>query len=47
MKITYKISDGFDHYNGYPLYRVIGGDYIGEWHTIRQDAEDELSQLSD
>ena len=41
-----KIFTGFDHYNHKPLYQVIGLDYVGEWHTEKVDAENELSELN-
>jgi hypothetical protein len=48
---NYKIFEGYDHFNGKPLYKVVGAtteteDYIGEWHTNKSDAERELSSLN-
>ncbi len=39
------IFEGFDHYNQIPLYRVDYGDYVGEWHTDRETAIQELKDL--
>ena len=40
----YKVVEGFDHYNGKPLYHVVGvnNDYVGEWHTSKASAQREL-----
>jgi len=45
--MRYKIFEGYDHYNGYELYRVTGtnNDYVGEWHTDKNDAKRELKGL--
>lgn len=44
---TYKIVEGFDHYKQVPLYRVTDSDeYVGEWHTNKEDAEKELTELN-
>jgi len=45
----YYIFEGWDHYNSKPLYRVDGreNDYVGEWHTDREDAEKELGELTE
>ena len=37
---------GYDYFNNRPIFQVIGGDYVGEWHTDRSAAETELSGLS-
>lgn len=43
------IYKGYDHYNSKPLYRVEDmseeGEYVGEWHTKREDAEQELKEM--
>lgn len=43
------IYEGYDHYNSKPLYRVEDaseeGEYVGEWHTKREDAEQELKEM--
>ena len=45
----YKIFEGHDPFNNKPLYQVIStnedNDYVGEWHTDRDDAEKELKEL--
>jgi hypothetical protein len=43
-KMKYKIFEGYDHYNNYPLFKVIGidNDYVGEWHKNKEDATKEL-----
>lgn len=43
--IANNIFEGFDHFNQIPLYRVDFGDYIGEWHTDREIAIQELKNL--
>jgi hypothetical protein len=44
----YKIFEGYDHYKGRPLYQVTGvnNDYVGEWHTLKKDAQAELRGLT-
>jgi hypothetical protein len=39
--MNYRIFEGYDHFNGTPLYQVIGSDndYVGEWHTSEQQAK--------
>ena len=44
--MDYKIIEGRDHYNDRPLFRVIGGDYVGEWHDNKADAEAEIAELN-
>lgn len=46
--MKYKIFEGRDHNKDIPLYQVVGVDneYVGEWHTSKQDAEKELSKLN-
>jgi hypothetical protein len=54
--MKYKILEGFDTFNNYYLYRVEGieesiqgiieNDYIGEWHKIREEAEEEMQFLN-
>lgn len=43
------IYEGYDHYNSKPLYRVEDaseeGEYVGEWYTKREDAEQELKEM--
>jgi hypothetical protein len=45
----YRVSEGIDHYNNKPLYRVEDmsedGEYVGEWHAKREDAVEELKDL--
>lgn len=45
----YVIVEGFDSYKNIPLYQVIDKsddtDYVGEWHTSRKEAEEELKDL--
>ena len=43
----YYIFNGYDHYNNYPLYQVVGrnNDYVGEYHENIQDAKKELKDL--
>jgi hypothetical protein len=43
----FKIFVGRDHYNNRPLYQVIDkvGDYVGEFHKSRKDAQKELKDL--
>ena len=45
--LNYRISEGYDHKNNYPLYHVSGIDneYVGEWHTKKSDAKKELDSL--
>jgi len=45
--LDYKIIEGYDHYNNYPLYQVVGkdNDYIGEYHTDIKDAKKELKEF--
>jgi hypothetical protein len=45
--MKYMISEGFDHFNQKPLFRVAGldNDYCGEWHDSKQEAEAELNGL--
>jgi len=47
QEVTYRVSEGFDHYNQKPLFQLVGvnNDYVGEWHTTWQDAEDEHAKL--
>ena len=51
-KVGYKIVEGFDHYNNYPLYQVSDDgsndeiEYVGEYHISKSDAEKELADLS-
>lgn len=47
-KSDYYISEGHDHKNNKPLYQVNGrdNDYVGEWHTLKTDAEKELKSLT-
>ena len=45
------IFEGIDHYSSTPLFRVEStsdsdAEYIGEWHTDRNDAEMELRELN-
>ena len=49
MTYTFKIYEGYDHYNGYPLYHCYGADndYIGEWHTTKEDAQKEKEGLEE
>jgi hypothetical protein len=46
---NYRIFEGYDNYKSIPLYQVIDvsedGEYDGEWHTNRADAEKELKEL--
>ena len=44
----YVIVKGYDHFKDKPLYHVISksNDYVGEWHTNREDAEEELKSLT-
>lgn len=46
--MNYKIFEGFDTFNSYYLYRVesIDNDYVGEWHRIREEAEEEMQYLN-
>jgi hypothetical protein len=46
--MKYKIFEGFDTFNNYYLYRVEGkdNDYTGEWHRIREEAEEEMQFLN-
>lgn len=51
VKSDYYIFEGVDNLNGNPLYRVEStseseNEYVGEWHTDRNDAEKELNSLS-
>lgn len=43
------IYEGYDHYNSKPLYRVEDaseeGEYVGEWYTKIEDAEQELKEM--
>ena len=43
----YKLFEGLDHYNNKPLFQVMGinNEYVGEWHTNKNDALKELNQL--
>lgn len=45
----YVIVEGFDSYKNRPLYHVVDksddGEYVGEWHTSRKEAEEELKDL--
>jgi hypothetical protein len=45
------IFEGIDHYSSTPLFRVEStsdsdAEYIGEWHTDRNEAEKELRELN-
>jgi hypothetical protein len=44
---SYRIVEGWDHYSNKPLYHVTGitNDYVGEWHTLKRDAQAELKGL--
>jgi len=46
--MNYKIVNGWDWFNSCPLFQVTGinNDYVGEWHKIRSDAENEMSGLT-
>lgn len=46
-QLTYRVSEGFDHYNQKPLFHLVGinNDHVGEWHTTWQAAEDEHAKL--
>jgi hypothetical protein len=43
------IVEGFDSFKNRPLYQVVDkseqGEYVGEYHTNRKDAEEELKDL--
>ena len=45
----YVIVEGYDSFKNRPLYQVIDkseqGEYVGEYHTNRKDAEEELEDL--
>lgn len=45
---TYKIFEGYDHFNSRPLYKVVGVDneYEGEWHLNKLSAAKELRNLT-
>ena len=50
VKSDYYIFEGVDNLNGNPLYRVESSsesdiEYIGEWNTNRNDAQNELDEL--
>lgn len=46
--LKYKVVEGYDHFNGYPLYHVVGIDneFCGEWHTSFCDAHSEMKSLN-
>ena len=47
MRNKFKIFTGIDYFNQTELFQVIGvnNDYIGEWHSLIEDAENELKNL--
>jgi hypothetical protein len=47
IKGNYKIFEGYDYYNGIPLFKVVGIDneYDGEWHISEELADEELKEL--
>lgn len=46
--MKYRIFQGWDWINSCTLFQVTGinNDYVGEWHAMRSDAENEMSQLN-
>lgn len=47
-KFTYKINENFDSFKNRFLYKVVGinNDYVGEYHTTKKEAADELNLLN-
>lgn len=47
LKLKYKIFQGYDWYKGKYIYQVVGinNDFVGEWHTLKRDAQKELKYL--
>jgi len=47
-KEKYKIFEGHDSFKNKTIYSVHGvdNDYFGEWHTSKEDAEQELNELN-
>jgi DNA-binding transcriptional ArsR family regulator len=45
----YVLVEGYDHHKNEPLYRVISrdkdNDYVGEWHEVKELAENEYKSL--
>lgn len=48
LKLKYKIFEGYDWYKGKYIYQVVGinNDFVGEWHTSKKGANDELKSLN-
>ena len=51
IKSEYHIFEGMNHRNGNPIYRVESNsdsknEYVGEWHTSKSEAEEELADCS-
>jgi len=46
-KHTFKIFEGYDHFNNKPIYNVrgINNQYFGEWCETLQEAQTELKEL--
>jgi len=46
-KHKFKVITGYDFFNGSEIYRLIGinNDHFGEWHTSKQEAENEINNL--
>lgn len=46
--LKYKIFEGYDHRKAKNIYQVVGinNDYVGEWHTSKKGANDELKSLN-
>ncbi len=43
----YQINQGYDHFNAYPLFYVVGvnNEYFGEYHKTLEGAKKELNEL--
>ena len=46
--MQYRIEHGINHFTTKDLFRVIGtnNDYVGEWHTTKGEAKEELNGLN-
>ena len=44
---TFKKVEGYDHFNGCPLFNVVGinNEYVGECHKVEADAIEEMNDL--
>ena len=47
QKYLFKIEYGFDHFNNYNIFRIVGvnNDHVGEWHKNLNQCNNELNNL--